>query len=103
MKIKTNRRRIFDRLHRLVGWWIDVRSVRECKSILRASGSEDYCIRRDAFLLYVETQANPARKEAGLAEIGESEAKACFRIIEDFRQRWNNPAHPRREETLETA
>lgn len=29
-------------LHRLVGWWRDVRSVRECKSILRANLDRDY-------------------------------------------------------------
>ena len=29
-------------IHRLVGWWRDVRSVRECKSILRANLDRDY-------------------------------------------------------------
>ena len=29
-------------LHRLVGWWRDVRSVRECKNILRANLDRDY-------------------------------------------------------------
>lgn len=29
-------------LNRLVGWWRDVRSVRECKSILRANLDRDY-------------------------------------------------------------
>lgn len=46
--------------------------------------SEEWYAQRDAFIRYIETEVNPRRREVGLFEIRECEARECFRIIHDF-------------------
>lgn len=42
---------------------------------------ERYYAARDAFILYILDEVNPARAEAGLSEIREDEARECFRVL----------------------
>lgn len=53
---------------------------------MKEETSEEYYIRRDNFVRYIDTEVNPARLKAGLSEIREHEARECFRILHDFEQ-----------------
>lgn len=52
--------------------------------------SEEYYIRRDEFMRYIDREVNPARRANGLEEIREHEARECFRIIVDFLRKWES-------------
>jgi uncharacterized protein YkwD len=43
--------------------------------------SEEYFSSRDDFIRYIVTEVNPARRQHGLSEIREDEARECFRIM----------------------
>lgn len=53
--------------------------------------SEEYYIRRDEVVRYIDREVNPARRANGLDEIREHEARECFRIIVDFLRKWESP------------
>jgi len=50
--------------------------------------TQEYYNLMDQFVNYINTEVNPRRKKSGLREIGDSEARACFRILHDFEERW---------------
>lgn len=52
--------------------------------------SEEYYIRRDEYMRYIDREVNPARRANGLEEIREHEARECFRIIVDFLRKWES-------------
>lgn len=50
--------------------------------------------RRDDFRRYIRKEVNPARVKAGLSEIRDDEAGECFRIINQFLDRWMGTEEP---------
>jgi len=49
----------------------------------------EYNAQQDLFCIHIREIVNPARKGAGLDEISDSQAVCCFRILEDFKHKWN--------------
>jgi len=54
----------------------------------RFKTSEEYYLARDTFCIYIEDEVNPARVAAGLQPIRNDEARECFRIIDEFMDKW---------------
>lgn len=56
--------------------------------------TEHYYAAQDDFRRYIQREVNPARAKAGLSEIRDDEARECFRIIDQFLDRWMGAANP---------
>lgn len=56
--------------------------------------TEHYYAAQDDFRRYIRDKVNPARAKAGLSEIRDEEARECFRIIDQFLDRWMGTAEP---------
>lgn len=50
--------------------------------------TEEFEIREREFIDYIEDEVNPARRTAGLLGITDSQARACFRVLDKFFVHW---------------
>lgn len=50
--------------------------------------TEEFYAARDDFRRYVADQVNPCRRASGLEEISDDAARECFRILDQFSERW---------------